>query len=222
MPDASHRYNRNVPDTRYVSLVSLGVTAIAAKTTTVAATLADAFAALAVEGKPATVRALRERAKVSTDAASAWLRANRPTRDVPPVPTETLGRVLEPLWSAAVAVARDEQAEADATERAALVQAEADALTDLEAMTARAEAADAEVAELRRELAALTSRLADTEADRDEQAALVATANQDAATARAAAHTAELAATEAQATARTLRDVLDRMTTGPEGSQATS
>jgi len=175
-----------------------------------------------VEGKPVTVRALRERAGVSTDAAAGWLRTNRPTRDVPPVPTETLGRVLEPLWSAAVAAARDEQAEADATERAALVAAEADALTDLEAMTVRAEAADAELATMHRELAALSARLAEAEAARDEQVALVATANQDAATARTAAHAAEVAAADAQATARTLRDVLDRMTTGPEGSRATS
>jgi hypothetical protein len=39
--------------------------------------------------------------------------------------TDVLARVLDPLWSAAVAAARDEQAEADAAERAALVQAEA-------------------------------------------------------------------------------------------------
>jgi len=165
-----------------------------------------------VEGKPVTVRALRERAKVSTDAASAWLRDHRPSRDVPPVPSETLGRVLEPLWSAAVAAARDEQAEADATERAALVAAEADALTDLEAMTVRAETAEAELKGIRRELDDLSARLADAEAARDEQAALVANATQEAAAARVSAHAAALAAAEAQATARTLREILDTVT----------
>ncbi len=192
---------------------------MAAKSTTTAAALAEAFAALSVEGKPVTVRALRERAKVSTDAASAWLRTNRPTRDVPPVPTDALERVLEPLWSAAVAAARDEHAEADTAERAALVQAESDALTELAAVTSRAEASDAEVAQLHREVADLTNRLAAAEAARDQQAGLAAAATREAAEAREAAHKAELSAAEAQATARTLREILDRMTASTEGSQ---
>ncbi len=115
--------------------------------------LADAFAALSVEAKPVTVRSLRERARVSTDAAGEWLRTNRPARDVSPVPTDVLVRVLDPLWSAAVAAARDEQAETDAAERAALVGAEADALTELAAAITRAETAEADAAQLRRELA---------------------------------------------------------------------
>lgn len=156
-----------------------------------------------------TVRALRERAKVSTDAASAWLRTNRPTRDVPPVPSDVLARVLDPLWSAAVTAARDEQAEADATERAALVQAEADALTELAAATSRADAAEAEMAQLRREVADLTTRLAEAEAAREQQVAIAAAAAREAIEAREAAHKAELSATEAQATARTLREILD-------------
>lgn len=105
---------------------------------TAAAALADAFAALSVEGKPVTVRALRERAWVSTDGAGEWLRANRPARDVSPVPADVLARLLDPLWSAAVTAARDEQADADAAERAVLVQAELDTLT---ARLAAAEAA---------------------------------------------------------------------------------
>ena len=173
-----------------------------------------------MEGKPVTVRALRERARVSTDAASDWLRTNRPARDVPAVPSDVLAQVLDPLWSAAVTAARDEQAEADATDRAALVQAETDALTELAAATSRAGAAEAEVAQLRRELADLTTRLAAADAARDEQAALAATATHEAATARAAAHTAELLATEAQATARTLREVLDTVTKGTKDDQA--
>jgi hypothetical protein len=186
---------------------------MAVKNTAATSALADAFAALSVEGKPVTVRALRERARVSTDAASEWLRTNRPTRDVSPVPADVLARVLDPLWSAAVAAARDEQAETDAAERAALIRAEADALTDLAAATARAETAEAQTAQLCRELAELTTRLAATETARDDQRALAAAAAKDATQARTAAHTAELLAAEAQATSRTLREVLDTMNT---------
>lgn len=150
-----------------------------------------------------TVRSLRERAGVSTDAAAGWLRANRPARDVPPVPTEVLARVLEPLWSAAITAARDEHAEADAAERAALVQAETDALTEVAAATSRAEAAEAEVAQLRREVADLTAHLAAAEAARDQQVKIAAAANSD--------------AIDARATARTLRDVIDRIGNGVVG-----
>lgn len=182
---------------------------MAAKNTAAASALADAFAALSVEGKPVTVRTLREQARVSTDAASEWLRTNRPARDISPVPTDVLARVLDPLWSAAVAAARDEQAEANATERAALVQAETDALAELAAATSRTNAAETEIADLRRELAGLSTRLAATEASRDEQTAQAAAATKEATDARAATHAAELLAAEAQATARTLREVLD-------------
>lgn len=190
---------------------------MAPKNTATAAGLADAFAALTVEGRPVTVRSLRERAKVSTDAASEWLRTNRPVRNVSPVPADVLAAVLDPLWSAAVAAARDEQAETDAAERAALVQAEADALTELAAMTARAEAADIEIEQLRRELADLTAARAAADAARDEQHAGAVAAVKDAAEARAAAHTAQLVAAEAHATARTLREVLDTLRRDRQG-----
>ncbi|MDQ1246387.1 MAG: hypothetical protein QG597_755, partial [Actinomycetota bacterium] len=90
-----------------------------------------------------------------------------------------------------------------------LVQAETDALTEVAVAISRAEAAEAEVAQLRREVADLTTRLADADAARDQQAALAAAATRDATEAREAAHKAELSATEAQATARTLREILD-------------
>ena len=179
---------------------------------TAAAVLAEAFAALSVEGKPVTVRALRERARVSTDAAGEWLRANRPARGMSPVPADVLARLLDPLWSAAVTAARDEQTDAEAAERAALVQAEADALAEAAAAAARAEAAAAEITRLRHELDTLTAHLAAAEAARDEQAAQAAAAAKDAETARTAAHTADLRATEAHATARTLREILDTLT----------
>lgn len=182
---------------------------MAAKDGAGAAALADAFAALSVEGKPVTVRALRERAQVSTDAAAAWLRANRPARAVTPAPADVLARVFDPLWTAAVTAARDEQAEANAADRAALVQAEADALGEVAEVRARAEAAEAETVQLRRELAELTSRLAAVETARDEYAATAAVAAAEAETARAGAHAADLRAAEATATARTLREILD-------------
>ena len=191
----------------------------AKNTAATASALADAFAALSVEAKPVTVRSLRERARVSTDAASEWLRTNRPTRDVSPVPTDVLARVLDPLWSAAVAAARDEHAENDAVERAALLQAEADALADLAAATTQAETAQAETTQLRRELADLTTRLAATEAARDQQTALAAAATKEATDARAATHTAELLTAEAQATARTLREILDTVSNATKNNQ---
>ena len=184
---------------------------MAPKNTATAAALADAFAALTVEGRPVSVRSLRERAKVSTDAASEWLRTNRPARDVSPVPAEVLAPVLDPLWSAAVAAARDEQAETDAAERAVLVQAEADALTELAFTVTRLEAAENAVDQLRAKLDHMTDERAAAEAARDEQQSIAAQALRDAADARAAAHSAELLAAEAQATARTLREILDTL-----------
>ena len=124
--------------------------------------------------------------------------------------------------SAAVAAARDEHAENDAVERAALVQAEADALTDLAVATSQAETARAETTQLRRELADLTTRLEAAEAARDQQAALAAAATKEATDARAATHTAELLAAEAQATARTLREILDTVSKGAKSNQAKS
>ena len=54
------------------------------------------------------------------------------------------------------------------------------------------------------------------QAARDEQQSIAAQALRDAADARAAAHSAELLAAEAQATARTLREVLDTLRRGAQ------
>ena len=61
-----------------------------------------------------------------------------------------------------------------------------------------------------------------TEAARDEQTALAAAATKDATDARAATHTAELLTAEAQATARTLREILDTVSKGAKSNQAKS
>jgi len=90
----------------------------------------------------------------------------------------------------------------------------ASSVADLAAATSQAETAQAETTQLRRELAALTTRLAATEVARDQQSALAAAATKDATDARAATHTAELLTAEAQATARTLREILDTVSKG--------
>ncbi len=188
---------------------------MAKPTTTASATaaaLADAFAELTVEGAPVTVRALRERARVSTDSAAAWLRTNRPARDVPDMPADALASVLDPLWSAAVSAARDEAAETAATERAALIAAEADALAEAQTAVTRAETAEAQLAELRRDVQTLTDRLAAAEASRDQHEAAAAAAGAAAEAARVHDHAEDLRAADATATARTLRDILDTYT----------
>ncbi|WP_182348763.1 hypothetical protein [Tomitella gaofuii] len=174
-----------------------------------AAALADAFAALVGEGRPVTVRSLRERARVGTDAAREWLVRNRPVSDVPDVPAEALVPVLGPLWSAAIGAAREELAEEAAAERAAMTTAEAEALEEAAAQQSRAETAEAEVGRLAGEIEQL--RLMAEEAQR--RAGQAEQAREEAAAAESAArersHVAELEAAEARATARTLRDIID-------------
>lgn len=174
-----------------------------------AAALADAFAALVGEGRPVTVRSLRERARVGTDTAREWLVRNRPASGVPEVPADALVPVLGPLWAAAFGAARDELAEEAAAERAALTASEADALEEAAVQRARAEQAEAEVARLAAELAAAHTTAQDAAA-RATNAEKTATAAADAErVAREQAHAAELDAADARATARTLRTIID-------------
>lgn len=94
---------------------------------------------------------------------------------------------------------------ATAADHDALVQAEAEALTELSASGARIAELEAEVARIRRDLA-----WAETARDRPGGAGN-GSSHKDADDARTATHTAELAAAEAQATARTLREVIDTL-----------
>ena len=71
----------------------------------------------------------------------------------------------------------------------------------------------ARIEALTRDLEAITARLADAEAARDQATATAATAGAEAEVARQAAHTAELRAADATATARTLRDIIDTLKT---------
>lgn len=191
-----------------------------AKIATTTASIAEAFAALTIEGQAVTVRSLRARAGVGTDAARQWLATNRPQRDITPAPTEVLAPVLQPLWAAAVAAARDEQAEAHAAEHTALIEAEATALSAADAQKARADEAEGATTALRLEVDSLTDRLAAAEtalqrALADAQADALA-AKQAITIATEKAHTAEVAAAEAHAVARTLREVLDQQQANAE------
>lgn len=96
------------------------------------AALADAYAALMRDGEVPTVRRMKERAGVSTDAAAAWLRTNRPAAEAPAVPDD----FARTLWPLAFTAARDVAVEAVTQELEAARQAEAEALT-------RADEADA-------------------------------------------------------------------------------
>lgn len=60
----------------------------------------------------------------------------------------------------------------------------------------------------------LEARLVAAQSERDAQAALAAAASKEAAEASTASHAAELVAAEAQATAKTLREVLDALRRG--------
>ncbi len=185
---------------------------MARKDTTTAA-IADAFARLTSAGRPVTVRALREEARVGTDAARQWLAANRPARDVPDPPAEVLTPVLAPLWSAAIAAARDETAESLAAERDALVAAESSALSDADQQRRRAEQAEATIAQLETDItrlrAELTAALDRAQAADAANAATRTEAAAEIAAERDRARVAEQTAAAAQATATTLRAVVD-------------
>lgn len=178
--------------------------------------LVEAYAGLTADGVAITVRALRERARVSTEAARLFLAANRPSREVTAAPNRLFDDLNATLWAAAVAAARDEDAEVRDAERAALVAAEADAhnrvdavVVDRNAQGARADQAEADIAALRTQLDDLRDRLAAAEKARDTAVARTEAAQADAEQARQARHAAELAAADAHATARTLRDIID-------------
>jgi len=178
--------------------------------------LVEAFASLTAEGVPVTVRTLRERARVGTDAARDWLSKNRPTTNVPEPPTEVLSALIGSVWAAAMSAARDEVAESTASEVSAAHESESTALLAVERLTAELKAAEAESADAVRE----TQRLADeieqirAEIRAAEQRATDAEAATAAATAavqeaEARVTSAEIARADAQATARTLREIID-------------
>ncbi|KJR10288.1 hypothetical protein [Gordonia sihwensis] len=206
------------------------------------ARLAESYAALVAEGSDVTVRALRERARCTTEAARQWLQDNRPDPTAGEAPLDVLAAAFAPVWSAAVTAARADVADTHDRQLQAAATSEADALGQVEKLTdelaavsAEAEAATAQVQRLvdegehrRIEMDRLAGQLAELQARADASAADAerrldsAEARADAADARARtaeerAHAAQLKAQDAEATARTLRTVLETLGHRREG-----
>lgn len=141
---------------------------------TQAAKCAAAYGRLIDAGETPTVHALRDQARVALSAAQAWLAANHaaPGTDVPDVPVDDLAGILAPLWGRAWTLATE------ATEAAA-----AALRAELDAVTERAEAAEAQVTELTAALEGARKAAAGAEDLRADLAA--AQARTDAATERA-------------------------------------
>lgn len=189
--------------------------------TPTSAAIVDAFAALAADGRRVTVRALRERAGCSTEAARVWLKANRPGPATIPVPADALAPILEPLWAAALAAARDEIGERVDADRAVAVDAEAAALDQAATHAERADVAEAAVAERDALIGEVRAELEAAE-QRAEQAAAAAQAAQAetlverdrARQAERDAASAQVAAARAEATADTFRDIVEALKPG--------
>ena len=112
--------------------------------------------------KPVTVRSLRRTgARVSTDAASEWLRTDQPTRDVSPVPRPTYWPVFL-IRSGQQGVRCPRRAGQKPMPSAGRphYQAELTHSADLAAATTQVRTAQAQIAQLRRELTELATALA--------------------------------------------------------------
>lgn len=163
-------------------------------------------------GRRPSVRTLRERARVSTDAAADWLREHAPERHPLEIPAEQLSLVLAPLWAAAVDAATQALQDEHGATVAAHLESEQQALAAAErdAVHAKQQADRAAVAETRAEQLATEITTAKQEAagarEQAREAEQAATAER--ARAQAAIHTAEQAAAVAQAESRTLREAL--------------
>ncbi|WP_347956111.1 hypothetical protein [Gordonia aichiensis] len=206
------------------------------------ARLAESYAALVTEGADVTVRALRDRARCTTETARKWLESNRPDPEISEAPLELIAAAFAPVWSAAVTAARADVADTHNRQLQAAATSESEALTQIEQLTdelaavsAEAEAATAQVQRLvdegehrRIEMDRLAGQLAELQARADASAADAerrldsAEARADAADARARtaeeqAHAAQLKAQDAEATARTLRTVLETLGHQREG-----
>jgi len=184
--------------------------------TAAARALQQAHAELAASGEPVTARALRERAKVSMNTVTAWLKAKRAAERGPsPVPedltaqmTEVLREsIVEPIWLRCLEQAQAETADhqaAVAQQHADEVLAMADSLNSaqetLKVAEGRASAAEKDAAGLRERLAAAEAALADLRAMRDVWVTEAKTARRAAREAQALAdkRTVELAAAQGE------------------------
>lgn len=147
-----------------------------------AALLAAYTAHLAEYGRRPGVRALRERARVSTDAAATWLKEHAPERRAPELPAERLAPVLAPLWAAAVDAATQVLQEDHQATLATHIKSEQQALQDAERATTHAQQQADRAAEAASRAEALSRE--------------ISTFQQEAHRARQQAHEAEKAAAE--------------------------
>src|SRR5699024_12162393 len=83
--------------------------------------ISAAYARLIDAGEGVTVHKLRAETKTGLAAVQAWLAANHtaPGTDVPPLPTDALAGILQPLWTRAWTLATE------ATEQTAAETADA-------------------------------------------------------------------------------------------------
>lgn len=109
--------------------------------------LADAYAELLREGKPVTVRALRDSAGVGTNAAAEWLRETKPDKAAPPFPIDQLKNGLDGFWGLAIRAARDEVATEHNEALHAARDGETEALSQVEGAATRIAELEAELVE---------------------------------------------------------------------------
>lgn len=168
--------------------------------------IAHAYGALVASGEKITVRAVQKQAGVRIGEVAAWMRehAAASTGDVPEAPdlSEAMSAMVRSVWAAAWKRAAEQADEASAVALDAARAGEADALAKAEqAIAARDEAiagrdkAAHDADQLRIELAQVRDQLA--------------TARQEAKDSRAQADDADRARVRAEATADTLREVLN-------------
>lgn len=180
-----------------------------------AAKAAEAFAQIVAAGQRPTVRALKERAEIGTEAARQWLAAHRASAGeaLPPIPRDRIEAMLTPIWGAAVAAARAEVAEVQAAEINAHADAEAIEAERADAAEAKAADLDGEVKALRTALAAAKTKNASfqdditrAETEARERSAAAHAAEREAAAAAARAEAAEDRAKRAEARAERAED----------------
>jgi uncharacterized protein (DUF2252 family) len=164
--------------------------------------LATAHARLLADGRPATVRALKQAAGVSTDAAAAWLRDNEPAAALPAMPD--LGNALKIIWSAAWTAA-EEQSRQTTEERVSMArQGEAEALAAAAAAAQAGEQARAAGTAAEEQMRAAETRTAQLEQQLTEAKTALNLADQ-------ARRTAEIAQARAEAEADSLRKTLPEL-----------
>ena len=175
--------------------------------------LAEAYARLVRNNRQVSVRTLREEAGVSTEAARQWLKTNRPDPAAPTPPLEELRPAFDTLWAAAWSAARDECRSQHAAMLHAHEVSEADALEKSIRLTADLEDYKRHVTELQHELSRTNEELQRTRAaataEYRELSARAQKAEHSEAAERERARNAEKGAASAEATANTLKRLLD-------------